>query len=569
MAALARILATPAFRSSRRRTLLAYLVEETMAGRGDRLKGYAVATAVFGRGEDFDSQSDPVVRLEARRLRRDLDSYYAGDGLADPVRLSIPKGGYAVQVDWNGPGVSPAVPAPPTSAPEIDVAAGGPARLRRRPAALLAAVALFAIGLVAAAAWLISARNAAPPVDASGPAVIVLPFKSLGEDESGKVLAAGVSQQLISELMRFSSLRVFSPGASFDESADANATELGRRLGVSYVVSGSITTAEPQVRVSAQVVDAASGEVRWSESFDRTLSSGALLEVQGDIAAGIASVLGQPYGVVKGDITRRVLTSEVPSMASYACVLQAYVYRRGFPTELYAPTRACLEEAVARDPSYADAWAMLGWLQMDGVRFGFTPDLDRDEALGQALETVRRAAELDPKSVTALQALASIEYYAGYYDEAERTQRAALVLNPNDPDTLAQLGWRLAARGKWDEGIPFLERAIARTVQPPGWYYHLVAIYQYLQGDYTGMLDTATKSAVDGSGIGQSLIAIAEGALGNPAAAHEALARMTRIDPDLARDPGAIYRSHQGIESTVDALVAGLRKAGWTPAPNP
>lgn len=65
--------------------------------------------------------------------------------------------------------------------------------------------------------------------------------------------------------------------------------------------------------------------------------------------------------------------------------------------------------------------------------------------------------------MTVLQALASIEYYAGYYDESEKTQRAALALNPNDPDTLAQFGWRLAARGKWDGGMLLLQRDVARA----------------------------------------------------------------------------------------------------------
>lgn len=571
-AGLARILATPPFRSNRRRILLSYLVEETLAGRGDRLKGYTIATAVFGRGEDFDSQSDPVVRLEARRLRRDLDSYYAGGGQADPVRLSIPKGGYAVEVDWHGPAPAPLPDRSEASEPDAGAEAGSagpePAAMplppRPRPKYLAAAAALAA-GLLALVAWLVVAQLRVPPIDASGPAVIVLPFEPLGDHPNAEVLADGVSQQLISELMHFSSIRVFSPRASFGESADADAIELGQRLGVSYVVSGNVTVAEDQVRVSARVVDATTGEVRWSASIDRGLDAGSLLQVQTEIAAGIASDLGQPYGVVKSDITRRVLSHAIPSMASYACVLQAYIYRRSFPDDLYAPTRRCLEEAVKRDPSYADGWAMLGWLEMDGVRFEFTPGVDRDAALGHALETARRGTELDPKNVTALQALASIEYYAGYWDESEKTQRAALALNPNDPDTLAQFGWRLAARGKWDQGIPLLERAIARSLKPPAWYFHLIAIHQYFEGDYSAMLDSAERSAAEGSGIGQALIAIAEGELGDSAAAAKALKRMAELDPALASDPAAYFRGHQGIESTIDRLVAGMRKAGWTP----
>ena len=78
--------------SPRRRAFLRYLVEETLAGHADGLKGYSLGLAVFGREGTFESQSDPVVRLEARRLRRDLDSYYVDAGARDPVRITIPKG---------------------------------------------------------------------------------------------------------------------------------------------------------------------------------------------------------------------------------------------------------------------------------------------------------------------------------------------------------------------------------------------------------------------------------------------------------------------------------------------
>ena len=89
---LARILASPTFESSaRRKALLRYLVEEALAGRADRLKGYTIGVDVFGLGETFDPKTDPFVRLEARRLRRDLDGYYAAAGARDPVRISVPK----------------------------------------------------------------------------------------------------------------------------------------------------------------------------------------------------------------------------------------------------------------------------------------------------------------------------------------------------------------------------------------------------------------------------------------------------------------------------------------------
>ncbi len=88
------ILASEDFRASeRRRRFLKYVVEAALAGETDRLKGYTIATELFDRGKDFDPQTDPIVRLEASRLRRDLELYYLRSGKHDPIQISIPKGG--------------------------------------------------------------------------------------------------------------------------------------------------------------------------------------------------------------------------------------------------------------------------------------------------------------------------------------------------------------------------------------------------------------------------------------------------------------------------------------------
>jgi TolB-like protein len=581
-----RILANPTFQASpRRRRLLRYVVEETLNGRGDLLKGYPIAFAVFDRDQSFDPQSDPVVRLEARRLRRDLDCYYAGAGSHDRIRISIPRGGYIPRFEWmeGGAGPRPVHSSATTGAPVIAL----PARLAEpdiHPAALPfdppetrdtsphqwhpgwrnVAAFLTLLACVAAGAWIWNTHDQGPDAMARGPTLIVLPFEALSAGEDDRFLASGLTQQLITNLMRFDTLRLYSLPASFAQDANADPTNLGRRLAVAYVVKGSLRSNNETVRVGAQLIDASSGQVLWSETYDRAMTASALLNVQDELAASIATLLGQPYGVVNNDAADRLVDNSTPSMPSYACMLRAYAYRRTFQTELYGPVRACLQEAIQRDPGYASGWAMLGWMHLDAVRFEMEPTEKFESEFAQAFTAARRAVELNPKSVLALQALSSINYYSGNYDEAERLQRQALALNPNDPDTLAQLGWRLAARGNWQEGLPYLQRAIDRTVNPPGWYFNLISVYAYLHGDYPAALESAERSTADGSGMSWSFVAIAEGALGNKEAARQALAEMAARSPSLARDPAAGYRRHQPTESIIDSLVEGLRKAGWS-----
>ena len=221
------------------------------------------------------------------------------------------------------------------------------------------------------------------------------------------------------------------------------------------------------------------------------------------------------------------------------------------------------KQRCERDPDYAEPWALLGWLHLDAARYAFVPDAEVPREMGQALDFASKAVAIDPENVVALRALSAVQYHLGNFDESERIQRQALALNPNDPDTLAQLGWRLAFRGRWDEGLAYSERAIARTINPPGWYYDTITIHLYLEGRYREMLASAEHSAA-GDSHGVAFLAIAHGALGDRAAAQEALDTMAKQAPAFNRDPAAVWRRFHPLESIVDALMDGLRKAGWT-----
>jgi TolB-like protein len=408
----------------------------------------------------------------------------------------------------------------------------------------------------------VEAPAEAPAVAAvRGPSVFVVPFDALSAAEEDAFLAAGVTQALVSDLMRFPDFRLFSASESFSLGAGAAGEAVP---GADYLLRGSVRSEDGEVAVGAQLLDARSGEVLWSEVYLRSLSPRDLLAIQAEVAAEVASRLGQPYGILRGEAASRGAAAD-PSMSSYACVLRAYDYRRTNEAAAYAPTRACLEAAVLRDPDYAEAWAMLAYLRLDAARFGYVEGLGVAEVYPEAHLAASRALALDPGNVQALKALSLAQFYAGRFDEAVATARRALELNPNDPDTLAQLGYRLAVRGGFAEGVPFIERAIERSVNPAPWYFLPVAIDRLMKSEHEAMLEAAERASVDGSAISQSLLAIAHARLGHAAEAERALAAMAERWPLLASDPAAAYASHQAAEVIVEALVAGLRDAGWRP----
>jgi TolB-like protein len=550
-AELSRVLESQAFKATpRRRQMLTYVIEELLAGRGEAIKGYSIGISVFGRGDDFDPNSDPIVRLEARRLRHDLDSYYVSEGRKNPLRISIPTGRYVPEITLQNT----------DSGDEISAAAGATATETSRTPKIrplwIAWGAAAAIALIALAVWVPLHRSNSGSAALAVPAIVVLPFEILSDNEQDQYLAAGISSQIVADLNRFPDIRIYSPQAGFTDSPPAGPIELGEKLGVSYVVAGEFRSYLSSINVAARLIDAKSGEVLWTEAYERTLAPENLMAIQSEIAAGIASKLGQPYGVIRNEITKDLPAHEIPSMSSYECVLRAYYFRRTYKPALYPATLACVEQAVRNDPDYAEAWAMLGFLHYISTALSILPS-DPAKNYDTGIEAAQRSIELDPNNVLGLKVLSAINHYQGNYAEAERYVRKALEINPNDPDTLYQLGWRLAIRGRFEEGIPLLQRAIDRTVNPPGPYFHLMAIDRLMKHDGEGMLAFAQRASVDGSALSQSLIAMAYGLLGNRDAAAQAIKRMNEINPGY--DPVDRFRGHQATDQILDAMNAALR----------
>jgi tetratricopeptide (TPR) repeat protein len=283
------------------------------------------------------------------------------------------------------------------------------------------------------------------------------------------------------------------------------------------------------------------------------------------LAAELAGRLAEPYGVVHKVSADRFRRHRPQTLAAYECVLRTFAYRRTFGRELYKPSRDCLEDTIRHDPSYLEAWAMLAYAHLDEYRwYGFGALHGQPAALDQALAAAQRAKELDPHSVTSLSAYAAVQYYRGEFDEAESAQRSAVALNPNNPEAVAQLGWRLAFARDWDQGIGLVRQAVQKSSVGSGWYYRrmILAFDDYRRGDYRTALANMAKAGKLGFFAGPAIVAMAEAQLGNQAEARAALQQAVALDPTFATDPRGAYRLHHVPEHLIERFIDGLRKAG-------
>ena len=408
---LQKILDSPSFEASeRRKRFLRYVVEEMLAGRADRLKGYSIAIEVFDRDDSFDPQTDPVVRLEARRLRRALEHYYLTAGRDDPIGIEIPKGGYAPvcemrkhpSLDAPAPAANPLRRCRRLQRPATRGHAGIGSRPPSSPFRFWGVLGWLGTDLLVSRLRSDGSQDAATALP-RGPKIAVLPFLNLSGDPGQAYFAEGVTDQIVTDLARFKALFVLSTEstAKYQEQL-ADPKHLKRELGVDYVVDGSVRRERDKVRLSTRLVDAKSGQIIWSETYRDALVPSNVFAIQEDVSQQVSAIVASNYGMIADADLTGAQRRPPKSFAAYDCVLRYYHYQRSFDPQEHAKVRACLERAVELDPDYADAWAVLANIYAQEHRFGYNPRPElydsRERSLAQRIARSRSNRGTRPPS---------------------------------------------------------------------------------------------------------------------------------------------------------------------------
>jgi hypothetical protein len=573
-AALDHILFSEVFRRSPQLgAFLSFVTEAVLHGKGDRIKAYTIGVEVLRRDAKFDPQIDPIVRVEATRLRRAIERYYAGAGQDDSIIIDLPRGSYV-------PTFRRREYAEPDAPLIGDAKSGAKSWMKSWPKRLLQAptLAMLAVMAVVVAAALVSGlylgrhtettsaiatagdgdarRSAALPPGNGMPVVLIEPIRLIGTQfPSHPVTVERLRAKIGDAFARFDTINVAS-GLSL-AGAGATAASAPRS---DYVLSGSLEYVGDAANAWFTLASVAEGKVVWSRTFEHIHAPGGTGPTEDSVVIVLTNSLLQSYGVIRSRDRANQLASNVGD-PRYRCVLEAADSMQKSDRRLHDAARACLENLTTLDPSFALGFTFLAMLYNREFQLAYDIRPD-DPPLERALRAARQGILLNPESARGYLALMIVQSNRRDAAAALEAGRKMVSLNKYDMLALGEYGGRLIMAGEIEQGMAMLREAGAGGAVRPSWHYVYLFIGSTMTGDSAGAARYASNIPNDNTPLGLVAQLLAAHDAGKPDEARRAADRLRAVDPGWVRNPREELSRIIPARAVVDRLAKGLAAAG-------
>ena len=305
-----RILDSSEFHATKhQREFLQFVVVETAAGREEQIKGYTIATRVFGRGEDFDQAIDPIVSIQAGQLRRALERYYLVAGSQDPIRIDIPKGSYVPIFHEQ-------------TAFDTDPAA--------------------------------RVESSDITIEDTWPTLLVMPFENLTGDPGKDFLGVGFATELALEITRFQEIKVL----WLRQGRDKSDSDTGAR----FVLDGHILEDRTGSKITAYLIDTRSGTQIWGDSHRPSLDAAGMIAFQEEIAWAVANKIASESGIISRALSFESKSKPPTGLTTYEAILRFYEYDQTFTPESFLRALEALRHAAGTEADCGLVWSLLARL---------------------------------------------------------------------------------------------------------------------------------------------------------------------------------------------------------------
>jgi adenylate cyclase len=430
-----------------------------------------------------------------------------------------------------------------------------------RPWIVPAAVAVVLVAAVGGVfwwqPWTREAERASVERPSDLPAIAVLPFENMSGDPEQDYFSDGITEDLITDLSQISGLFVIARNSSFTyKGVPVKVQQVGRELGVRYVLEGSVRRSGTRIRVNAQLVDAQTGHHLWAERYDRELTE--VFALQDEVTQKIVAALA--IKLTRNEQDRLSRAAKVDPEA-YDLVLRGIDRLVRFTPQTSIEARELFERAIAIDPGFVRAYTNLAVTYWNMSGFGGVEA--PDEATRRGSEYAQIALELDPTIPQVHLALAGVRSAQRRFDEAVASARQSIELDPNYADGHGMLGAALNRAGRPEEGYQAIQMAMRLNPRHGFVYYSIVGDSLFLMGR-TEEAVSAFKKAIELNpqfARARRRLAAAYGQMGRIEDAEWEAAELLTLEPDfsIARErESEMFKNPADLERYIE----GLRKAG-------
>lgn len=556
LAALERLLAwSEMARSPQLAKFLDYIVRRTLDGDEQSIKAYSIAVDVLGRPADFDPQSDPIVRVQARRLRGLLDDYYRGPGARETTRINLPVGRYVPEFAFGG-ATAPLI-APAALPPEAKSKAGG-------ITLTWFAVAVIALGIAAAgyavSTWGPRQQDAARAMGVvQQPSVTVVEFQNLAGLTGDGPAVSGLAIELVTGLEQFEDLDVRYGGGGDGNIA---VTDLPTS---DYVLTGIVRPDGLLVQYSAILTDSRTGAVVWTHTIPVAATDAVDFGALDEVSRRLSLILGSQRGPLHA-AAREALAAAVPlegGLNLYLCRMLFGLYRETGTAAEAERAGDCIAALPETERQSAIGLAILASLTAELVDAADTAST-RAERFRIAETGLNRAISLAPVSGFVWEQHARLREGMAQFIEARTDYGSSIQLNPANADALAAYARLLALGGNLTEAEA-MARAAEGTPDPPAWYHGVPTLIALRDGDYAKAIEFAELYAQADRELGPVLALLAGHRAGDGAVVNRYLPQVLDVPSFRARGVLTTLRDRVQDDALMEQIGSGLVAAGVPP----
>jgi adenylate cyclase len=504
-----RVLNAAEFRgTTAQRAFLRFVVEKVLAGEADEVKGFTVATQVFGRGEDFDQATDPIVSIQANKLRRALEHYYLTAGRGDPIRIDIPKGTY-VPTFHQQPGTGKTI------------GTGKPA--------------------------------AGTEPDRSWPTLLIRPFRNLTGEAKLDYLGIGLATDLAMGITRHQEARVI-----IMKSPDG-AQRMPSGAGARFVVDGSIQSDGKYIRISVALADTTTGIQLWGETYPADFDAGRMIAFQEKVAGAVAANIASEAGVITKALSPESKNKPPNALETYEAILRFYEFTLKFTPDTFFRAYDALTLAAKNEPDCGLVWSMLARLY--AINFGLEL-FNQETPIETAISYAAKGVHLEPANQRVRLIMAYVLLIKGDVEGGLAETERAYRLNPNSLLWLENIGYLMTLFGDWQRGPALIRKALQHNP------FYNVAVHYALwvdwvrQKEYLQAYNETLNFRLPGLFWDPLLKAAACGLTGNLAEGRQAVDDLLARKPDFPQRGRMLIRYYLKFDDIVERTIIGLANSG-------